>query len=271
MPDKYMRSAGHRHVRTLFLSDLHLGARGCRAEPILEFLRSTEADTIFLIGDILDIWHCGKVQWGPTHDAIMDELRSRARHGTRVVYLPGNHDAVLRKRLGHMFDGLELVNELTHVAADGTRYLVLHGDQCDARILRWHVMTRIGSRADAWLRGFDDWARRTLRRTFHREPERNLVELLISGVNMLTSLGNRFEERLTTLARETGHDGVICGHFHKPALHQTDGVIYANCGDWVDSLTALAEARDGTLVLLDWRAATVSVSDAELSGTEVRA
>ncbi len=253
MPDRSHRSAQprpgpRRHLRSLFVSDLHLGARGSKAGAFLTFLQGVEADAIFLVGDILDIWHCGKVHWSETHDAILQELRDRQAAGTRVVYLPGNHDVALKAQYGSDFDGFELCESLTHEAADGTRYLVLHGDQCDARIFRWHLMTRIGSRVDGWLRALDAWLRRQLNST----AERGVIELALSGVNSLMLAGNRFEERLADMARAGGHDGVICGHFHKAALHLRDGITYANCGDWIDSLTALAETADGALQLMQW-------------------
>lgn len=238
-----------RRVRTLFLSDLHLGARGCRAEDILGFLQSVEAGTIYLVGDILDIWHPGKLHWGATHDAIWADLTRRHMTGTRVVYLPGNHDAALRGEGGGRLDRFEVCDTLTHETADGTRYLVLHGDQCDARIFRFHFMTRIGSRADAALRALDHWLRRLRPRA-----ERGIFELAISAVNALMVMGDGCEKRLAALARTRGHEGVICGHFHKAALRQTGGVTYANCGDWVDSRTALVETLDGALQLIEWQA-----------------
>ena len=238
-----------RRFRSLFLSDLHLGARGCRADDILGFLRTVEAETIYLVGDILDLWHPGKLHWGAAQDEIWTELTRRQAAGTRVVYLPGNHDAALRPGGGGRLDRFEFHDSLTHVAADGTRYLVLHGDQCDARIFRFHLMTRIGSRADAALRAIDHWLRR-----LRPSADKGLFELAISAVNALMLAGNGYERRLTTLAQAGGHDGVICGHFHKAALRRADGIIYANCGDWVDSQTALVETRDGSLQLLQWQA-----------------
>lgn len=247
-----------RKLRSLFVSDLHLGARGSRAEAFLSFLQETEAETIYLVGDILDIWHIGTVHWSETHDAILAELKARARAGIRVVYLPGNHDVAMKRYYGAPCDGFELVESVIHVAADGQRYLVLHGDQCDARIFRWHVMTRIGSRADAALRGADAWLRRQLRVS----SDRGMIEALISGVNALMTIGNHFESRLIELARGAGVDGVICGHFHKPALHESGGLLYANCGDWIDSQTALIENHDGALGVLQW----VSADVPELAG-----
>lgn len=247
-------SPARRRYRALFVSDLHMGARGCRAEAFLEFLRSCEAETIYLVGDILDIWHPGRLYWGEVHNAIILELIGRQRAGTRVIYLPGNHDAALRRGGRKHLGGIELRDTITHEAADGTRYLVLHGDQVDGRVLRWHFMTRLGSRGDAALRALDAW----LRRNLHSQAERGVFEIAISGVNTLLMLGNGFKKRLAALARAEGHDGVICGHFHKAALGLADGLTYANCGDWVDSQTALVEIEDGSLRMLEWAGATAS-------------
>lgn len=239
-----------RRYRALFVSDLHMGARGCRAEAFLEFLQGVEAETIYLVGDILDIWHPGRLHWGAAHDAIIAELTRRQREGVRVLYLPGNHDAALRQHGRARFGCFELHDMLTHEAADGSRYLVLHGDQVDARIFRFHIMTRIGSRCDAALRALDAWLRRRLRSS----AERGVFEVAISGVNALM-MGNGFMKRLAVMARAEGHDGVICGHFHKAALTVAEGVTYANCGDWVDNQTALVEAEDGSLLMLEWSGA----------------
>ncbi|MFT3689986.1 UDP-2,3-diacylglucosamine diphosphatase [Paenirhodobacter sp.] len=240
--------------RSLFVSDLHLGAWGSRAARFREFLRDTEAETIYLVGDIFDVWHNGRLHWSAVHDEIVEDLLARARSGVRVVYLPGNHDNAVRAIDSPQFSAFELCETAVHTAADGTTYLVLHGDQCDARILRWHVMTRIGSRGNAILRAADQW----LKQRLHRTSERGLFELAILGVNALMLVGNRFEERLAALARAGGHDGVICGHYHKAALHLRDGIVYANCGDWVDNQTAIVERSDGTLQVLEWSGETRS-------------
>lgn len=242
--------------RSLFISDLHLGARACRSGPILDFLRGVEAETIYLVGDIFDLWHGGRLHWAAAHDAIMAELRARAKAGTRVVYLPGNHDARMRAP-GAAIEGWELREAVVHKAADGRRYLVLHGDQCDPRILRWHFMTRLGSRADALLRQLDSYLRRRAGLT---EWEQSFVDRVLSAANNLLAMGDGFERKLTKLAGAAGAMGVICGHSHKPGLRQHNGLVYANCGDWVDSLTALAEDFDGKMCLLSYERAPVPVA-----------
>lgn len=251
------RQGRRRRLRSLFVSDLHLGSRGARAREFLRFLRDTECETIYLVGDIFDIWHVGLVVWSPSHDAILTELASRAADGARVVYLPGNHDAAMRNFLDIgakllRVGSFELHDRITHHAADGRRYLVLHGDQCDARLLKWHLLTRLGSRMEAGLRRLDG----AFLRMSGSAARQGRLDALRRGANALALMGNGFEERLVRLARESGHDGVICGHFHQAALRDHDGVAYANCGDWVDSLTALAETEDGSLHLLEWEPAT---------------
>lgn len=244
-------AAHPRHHRALFLSDLHLGTIGCRADLILSFLDRNTADEIYLVGDIFDLWDPLVTRWGETQDRVVALLRQRAADGARLVYLAGNHDrAVLT---GPRHDGradLGVAPEIavTHRAADGRRYLVVHGDICDARLLRFHLLTRIGSRADSLLRLLDSGLRRL---RFRFGPEgRGPVERMLSAVNDLLYRGRRHEKRLVALARAGGHDGVICGHFHIAAMHQDFGLVYVNCGDWVDSFTAVAEGLDATLRLL---------------------
>lgn len=240
-----------RRHRALFLSDLHLGALGCRADLILDFLRRNTAPVIYLVGDFLDIWHTPFVHWTATHDAILDLLFSRQQNGTRLVYLLGNHDAAMCDPERAAILPVELVERVTHETATGQRFLVLHGDQCDSRALRWHICTRIGSRVDAILRGLDRGLRRFGRRL--APQERSLVETVLSWINDAVAMGHGHEKRLVALARTSGHDGVICGHFHLAALHADQGLTYANCGDWVDSFTAIAEDMGGKLTLLGGR------------------
>lgn len=234
-------------LRSLFLSDLHLGASGARPDKVLDFLRGHQADTIYLVGDIFDIWN-NRPTWGPAHTQVVKLLLDRARKGTRIIYLPGNHDPVEHRADSEWAGLIEITGRVLHKTADGRRYLVLHGDCCDARAMQWHFMTRIGS----WL----DWGLRTAEarlRGFRRELDpdvRGPIEAMIDLFNAALRHGNRFEARLIATARASGADGVICGHFHKAALHSDHGLVYANCGDWLDSFTAIAEDHDGALRLM---------------------
>ena len=241
-----------RSCRAVFLSDLHLGARGCRPGPILAFLRMIEADRLTLVGDVFDIWHAGRIHWRDDHDAILSELGRQIRGGTRVVYLPGNHDAMMRHPdSSPPIDGCEIRDAVIHAGADDRRYLVTHGDQCDSRVMRRPAMTRLGARLDAALRRAD-----TAVRHWRGTPaaRRTPVQRIIEAANALMTLGDRFETRATALAAAAGADGLICGHSHKPALKRHNGLDYADCGDWVDNLTALVEEPNGRLRLVQWGA-----------------
>jgi UDP-2,3-diacylglucosamine pyrophosphatase LpxH len=240
-----------RLFRSLFLSDFHLGARGCKADRILDFLRNNDADTIYLVGDILDTWHPLVPHWGAAHDEILRLLFRRARSGRRVIYLPGNHDDALRAHCGREAGKFEVVEQAVHETANGRRLLVLHGDCADMRLFRSHLSTRVGSRVDGGLRALDDRLKRW-GRTLHPE-DRSVIEMVLAGIKALMNFGDGFELRLTGMAAERGLDGVICGHSHQAALHDDHGgILYANCGDWVDSFTAIAEDAAGRLSLIGW-------------------
>jgi len=260
-----------KRFRSLFLSDLHLGARACQPRAVLDFLKAHEADAIYLVGDILDIWHGGRVHWSSLHEAVMTELERRALNGTRVVYLAGNHDAALRQPgRARLPEAWEMREALVHRAGDGRSYLVLHGDQADSRLLRLHIMTRIGSRADALLRRLDDWFGRRLDR-WARKGDDSPIRAVIRRFNGLLVMGGRFERRLMALAGAAGAHGVICGHSHKPAMREIDGLAYANCGDWVDSFTALVEDESGALRLIDWSTEAAARPDLAQGGAVAEA
>ncbi|MEE3650342.1 MULTISPECIES: UDP-2,3-diacylglucosamine diphosphatase [unclassified Brenneria] len=235
--------------RSLFLSDLHLGSRGCRADKLLAFLRLHEADHIYLVGDIFDIWHRRAVHWTRHHDLIIDLLCRRERQGVKIVRLPGNHDPLsLTGRCVHplLTAIAPTANPVIHKAADKRRYLVLHGDCCDFWPGRSHAVSRLGSGIDWYLRrrqGLPDSQRAETSAPLHR---------LISRVGSLLRVGNHIERRLIDLARQNDADGIICGHLHKPALQMRNGILYANCGDWINSLSAIAEDTQGRFSLIDW-------------------
>jgi UDP-2,3-diacylglucosamine pyrophosphatase LpxH len=256
-----------RRHRALFLSDLHLGSLGCRADLVLDFLQTNTAPVIYLVGDILDIWHPLHVHWTTTHDAIIAHLARQAEAGVRVVYLVGNHDHQMRQDTRRYLFPAAIAEQTVHDTADGKRFLVLHGDICDARALRWHICTRIGSRVDSLLRLADHALRRLGRRA--RPEERSLIQTVLSWINSAMAFGHGHERRLVALARAGGHDGVICGHFHLADLHDDHGLIYANCGDWVDSFTALAEDQSGRLTILGGRAALAGLPAGEPANTRV--
>lgn len=244
MPEVAIRKNRH---RTLFLSDLHLGARASRPDRILRFLQENEADTLYLVGDIVDNWHPLAGNWGAGHHGVIQEILSIAQSDTRVIYIPGNHDAFFRQYAGTTFGGIEVLREARHQAADGRTYLVTHGDCCDIFARKAPVLARLGSLIETVAHMMDRGQRLAL--SHFRSDDWTGIERLIARTNGMIRKHDRFEERLAALALREGADGIICGHFHQPALHEDFGVTYANCGDWVGSDTALTEGYDGTLTL----------------------
>lgn len=241
-------------LRALFVSDLHLGAEASRAEAFLDFLRSVEAEYIYLVGDIFELWSGARIHWSAAQVAVLAELQARKAAGARVVYLPGNHDLAHHAADFAVRHGFEQISAHRHVTLTGRCYLVLHGDQFDAPALRSRAMTRIGVGADDLLRGMDRLLDRVLGRFLRRSVRPG--GWLVRRFHLAVLLGHRHEWRLTRHARDEGCHGVICGHFHLAALRRRDGITYANCGDWIESLTALAEDPEGALQLLRWTPAT---------------
>ena len=240
-----------RHLRALFLSDIHLGTRGCQAEMLLSFLRCHDAETIYLVGDILDAWRLKRAwYWPQAHNDVVQKLLRKARKGARIVYTPGNHDEVLRDFPGTHLGGIEVRETAIHKAADGRRLLVLHGDQFDivVRHARWLAHLGDGAYVTAlWLNTWLNLVRRRLGLSYWSLSA--WAKLKVKGA--VTFIG-AFEAALAGAARRQGVDGVVCGHIHHAAMRDVLGVSYFNCGDWVESCTALAEHHDGRFELIRW-------------------
>ncbi|THF58080.1 UDP-2,3-diacylglucosamine diphosphatase [Pseudothauera rhizosphaerae] len=251
-----MKSAEHPEplkVRSIFMSDIHLGTRGCQADRLLDFLRHHESDNLFLIGDIVDFWAMSRgIHWTPAQNTVVQKILRAARKGTQVIFVPGNHDEALREYVGITFGDIRLEHDYIHRTADGRRYLLLHGDEYDqvTRYHRWVAV--IGDVAYNVLVRINGWLSRARRR------------LGISGYWSLAGYAKRkvktavsfifdFEDSVIHGARERGVDGVICGHIHWASMREVDGLTYVNCGDWVDSCTAIVEHLDGRLELIEWR------------------
>jgi UDP-2,3-diacylglucosamine pyrophosphatase LpxH len=237
--------------RTIWISDLHLGTRGCKAEVLLDFLRRTEADTIYLVGDIIDGWRLKKSwYWPQTHNDVVQKVLRKVRKGTRVVYVPGNHDEWLRDYTRLMFGGVEVVSEAIHVTADGRRLLVLHGDEFDAVVkhARWLAMLGDGAYdAALWLNRHFNTARRRLGYQYW-----SLSAYLKRRVKNAMQYIGSFADAVVEEAHRRGVDGVVCGHIHHAEMRELGGILYCNDGDWVESCTALVEHRDGRIELIDW-------------------
>jgi UDP-2,3-diacylglucosamine pyrophosphatase LpxH len=242
--------APQRH-RALFLSDLHLGARGCQAEEIIAFLDQNTAEVTYLVGDIFDTWRqLGGAGWAPSHDAVLQRLMARVRAGDRLVYIPGNHDAFFRRHPGRHFAGLDVADYAYHTAADGRRYLVTHGDCCDPVERHLPFLSHLGSHIESLVRGAEDLVNHLLARVTPMPRRWRGLDRALRVINAAMRGANGFQQRLVAEARQHAMDGIICGHFHQAALHDDHGLIYANCGDWIENCTAIAEDFSGRLQLL---------------------
>ena len=245
------RLASMHAYRTIWISDLHLGTRGCKAEFLLDFLRDTEADTIYLVGDIIDGWRLKKSwYWPQAHNDVIQKVLRKVRKGTRVIYVPGNHDEWLRDFTQLQFGGVEVVEDAIHVTADGRRLLVLHGDVFDAVVMhaRWLALLGDGTYTAAlWLNRHFNTVRRRL-----GYPYWSLSAYLKGRVKNAVEYIGSFGEAVADEARRRGVEGVICGHIHHAELRKIGDILYCNSGDWVESCTALVEHFDGRLEVLHW-------------------
>jgi UDP-2,3-diacylglucosamine pyrophosphatase LpxH len=257
-----------RSFRTLFISDVHLGARGSQAGRLLDFLRWHDADCIYLVGDIVDGWQLrANWYWPQLHNDVVQKLLRQARKGVRIVYLPGNHDEFLRDYYGTHFGGIEVVETAIHDGADGRRYLVIHGDHFDLVVTQARWLALLGSKAYDFAiianRIFNAVRRRL---GFGYWSLSQWAKLKVK--NAVNYIGE-FEKTLVSEAQRQNADGVICGHIHHAVIREDLGVRYLNCCDWVESCTAVGERHDGTFEIITWTeamreiAAAVPDEDAE--------
>jgi UDP-2,3-diacylglucosamine pyrophosphatase LpxH len=238
--------------RTLFVSDIHLGTRGCRADLLVEFLRRHDADTIYLVGDIFDGWAISRrgCHWPQSHHSVVQTLLDKAHRGTRIIFIPGNHDEVMRLYPGTHFGDIEIMPTADFTSATGKRYLVTHGDQFDSVVRNAKWLALLGDTAYDFLLWLN--------------PKINCVRSLWTGqywslskwakrqVKSIVSFISQFENLLAEEARRGGYDGVICGHIHHANIRQIDEISYINTGDWVESCTAIVEHVTGEIELIDW-------------------
>ncbi len=239
------------HYRTIFISDVHLGTRSAQAERLLDFLRETDADTIYLVGDIVDFWRVRRgAVWPQSHNDVLQKILRKVRKGARVVFIPGNHDECLRQYCGTRFGGIEVERQAVHVTADGRRYLVIHGDEFDVvvRYARW--LAFLGDRGYAFAL-WTNWPLNFVRRRFGLGYW-SLSAYLKNRVKTAVNFIGDFETSLSDEARRRAVEGVICGHIHHAASREIEGVHYLNSGDWVESCTAIGETADGKFELIRW-------------------
>jgi UDP-2,3-diacylglucosamine pyrophosphatase LpxH len=237
--------------RSVFISDVHLGSRPCRAEALRDFLRGIRCEQLFLVGDIVDLWSLKRrFHWPAAHTEVLRTVLERIHEGTRVVYVPGNHDHAFRAMSGSVFGGIEIHREYLHTAADGRRFLVMHGDEFDGIVHCHPALARLGAQLYDLLVAINPAVDAV--RAWFGQPPYSLAATLAQATPRARRYLQNYQEAALATARRRGVDGIVCGHIHHAARRMLGPLLYCNTGDWVGSCTALTESRDGTLALLQW-------------------
>ncbi len=241
-----------REFRTIWISDIHLGTRGCNHELLIDLLDHTDSETMYLVGDIIDGWRIKRSwYWNAAHNAVVQEFLRKARKGAAIIYVPGNHDEALRDYTGLNFGGVDVIGEAIHETADGRQFLVIHGDQFDSVVKYAKWLAHLGDRAYGFALALNNWLHEI--RRFFGLSYWSLSSYLKNRVKNAVEYISSYEQAVARSARERGVDGVICGHIHHAEIRDFDGVLYCNDGDWVESCTALSEDETGALSLITWQ------------------
>jgi len=240
-----------RHHRTIFISDVHLGTRGCKAAELEDFLNRNDCRTLYLVGDIVDGWRLKyRWFWPEAHSRVVQAILRKIDAGTRVIYVPGNHDEFFRSYCGREMAGIEIKREAVHETADGRQLLVIHGDHYDAVIAYAKWLAYLGDWAYSAALQLNEWCHMARRRLGLRYW--SLSAYLKQTVKNALEYICRFEAAVAHDVRARGFDGVVCGHIHHAAIKTISGIVYHNDGDWVESCTALVEDARGHLEILRW-------------------
>jgi UDP-2,3-diacylglucosamine pyrophosphatase LpxH len=261
--------------RTLFLSDVHLGTRGCQAELLLDFLKHNDASTIYLVGDMIDGWRLkSRWYWPQEHNDVVQKLLRKVRKGAHMIYVPGNHDEFARDYIGHVFGGVEVVDHAYHATADQKRLLIVHGDQFDIVVQHARWLAFLGDWAYTFALWLNLWFNKIRRRLGF--PFWSLSSWAKLKVKNAVNFIGAFEAALAEAARRHNADGIVCGHIHHAAIRDIGGVLYVNAGDFVESCTAIAEHHDGRLEILRWQTTAeerrlASVTSRESASTAAKA
>ncbi|MEG9269646.1 UDP-2,3-diacylglucosamine diphosphatase [Qipengyuania sp. Mu-71] len=244
-----------REFRTIWISDVHLGTRGCNHELLIDFLDHTDSETMYLVGDIIDGWRLKKkVYWPPEHNDIVWRILKRAKRGTRIVYIPGNHDEMVRPFSGMNLGGVEIMRAAFHDTADGRRLMVLHGDEFDTIMLAHRWLAFVGDALYHVMMKLNNWVAGARKRL--GLPYWSISKAAKHKVKNAVEFISKYEEVVARAAAERGVDGVVCGHIHTAEFrtfdHDGKQIEYWNDGDWVEGCNALVEHFDGTMEILHW-------------------
>ena len=238
--------------KTIWISDLHLGSTQCQADVLLDFLKFNESEKLYLVGDIIDFWALSKKMYWPTeHNTVIQKVLKKARHGTQVIYVPGNHDEPVRDYNNYIFGDIVVKNSDYHTTVDGRRFLVVHGDEYDT-IAQYHQwIAKLGSLGYDFLLEVNRFLK-MIRRLFGVQSHFSLAAFVKFKVKNVVKFISDYEESLVNTLRNEDLDGVICGHIHHAEIKQINQFLYVNTGDFVESCTAIVECDDGNLQLVNW-------------------
>ena len=240
-----------KHFRSIWISDTHLGGKNIKSRQLYEFLLQTESDYLYLVGDILDFQQLArKWYWPVLNNRIVSLVLDKAKNGTKVTYLPGNHDAILRNYCGSSFNNIYIKDEIIHTTADGRRFLVLHGDKFDCVIQKSPWLAQVGGKLYEFLLRVNRWYNKIgnlLGRDYF-----SLSAYLKHRCKKAVNYIGDFEKHLMNEIDRNALDGIVCGHIHHASIKLLGKSIYSNSGDWVESCTALAESETGTFGIIQW-------------------
>lgn len=239
--------------RTLWISDLHIGSTQCQADTLLDFLKHNDSEKLYLVGDIIDFWALSKkMYWPRDHNTIIQKLLRKARHGTQIIYIPGNHDDNIRDYDDHVFGDIIVKKSDIHTTAGDKRFLIVHGDEYDTIAQHHRWMAKLGSIGYDWLIELNRFLR-LFRRLLGIRSHFSLAGYIKFKVKNVVQFMSDYEETIVKTLKNEGVDGVICGHIHHAEIKEIEGFMYVNTGDFVESCTAIAEHHDGRLELIRWQ------------------
>ena len=238
--------------RTIWISDLHIGSTQCQADVLLDFLKHNDSEKLYLVGDIIDFWALSKkMYWPRSHNTVIQKILRKARHGTQIIYVPGNHDENVRDYDNHVFGDIVVKNSDIHITADGKKFLIVHGDEYDT-IAKYHAwVAKLGSKGYDMLIEINRFLR-AFRRLLGIQSNFSLAAYIKFKVKNAVQFISDYENSIISTLKNEQLDGVICGHIHHAEIKEIDNFLYVNTGDFVESCTAIVEHDDGSLHLIRW-------------------
>ena len=243
----------HSAYRTIWISDLHIGSTQCQSDVLLDFLKYNDSEKLYLVGDIIDFWSLSKkMYWTTDHNTIIQKILRKARQGTEIIYIPGNHDENIRDYENYVFGDIVVKVSDVHTTAAGKRFLIVHGDEYDAVARHHKWLAKIGSVGYDWLIALNRFWR-VFRRLFGIQSQFSLAAYIKFKVKNAVQFISDYEETIVHTLRNENLDGVICGHIHHAEIKQIDNFLYVNTGDFVESCTAIVEHHNGKLELIKWK------------------